>query len=145
MIAILLYGSESWCLTEVLFHRLRLFHNQCVRAMKRVNRTHSRQHRISDEDLRRQMGVRTIDEYITRRQLSWAGTVARMSFDRLPRKMLSSWVFTPRPPGAPQFTYARGLHKALAKAQIPRDSWHAQAQDRASWRLPIGQDSTPSV
>ena len=113
--------------------------------MKRVYRQHSRQHRISDENLRRQLGLRTIDEYITRRQLSWAGTVARMDFDRLHRKMLSSWVLTPRPPGAPQFTYARGLHKALAKAQIPQGSWHAQAQDRESWRLSIGQDSTPSV
>ena len=84
------------------------------------------------------MGLLTIDEYITRRQLSWAGTVARMEFSRLPRKMLSSWVYISRPLGAPQFTYARGLQKALAKAGIARDSWHALAQDRAGWRALIG-------
>merc|ERR1712185_582537 len=56
VIAILLYGSECWCLTEVLFDRLRTFHGRCVRSMKRVSRKHSRQHRISDENLRRQLG-----------------------------------------------------------------------------------------
>ena len=83
--------------------------------------------------------LESIDEYISRRQLSWAGTVARMPFDRLPRKMLSSWVRAPRPIGAPQFTYARGLHKALTKKEIGRDSWHQKAQDPASWRALIGQ------
>ena len=65
-----------------------------------------------------QMGVKTIDEYIKRRQLSWAGSVARMDYERLPRKLLSSWVYNPRPNGSPQFTYARGLHRALAQAHV---------------------------
>ena len=113
ILAILLYGCEAWCLTELIFNRLRNFHNQCVRRMHRMSRKHQWAHRISDESLRLKLGLESIDEYIGRRQLSWAGHVARMSFDRLPRKLLSSWVAAPRPPGAPQFTYARGLHKAL--------------------------------
>ena len=38
VLSILLYGSESWCLTEVLASRLRRFHNKCVRIMCRVTR-----------------------------------------------------------------------------------------------------------
>ena len=32
ILSILLYGSESWCITEKLFNMLRVFHNRCVRA-----------------------------------------------------------------------------------------------------------------
>ena len=33
ILAILLYGSESWCLTEKLYNKLWLFHARCARAM----------------------------------------------------------------------------------------------------------------
>ena len=108
-----------------------------------MSRKHQWAHRISDESLRLKLGLESIDEYIGRRQLSWAGHVARMSFDRLPRKLLSSWVAAPRPPGAPQFTYARGLHKALRKKSIDIATWHQLAQDQVGWRALIGQH-TPS-
>ena len=139
ILAILLYASESWCLTETLFARLRQFHATCVRRMCRVTRKHMWKHRISDISLQKRLEVKSIDEYIGRRQLSWAGAVSRMPFSRLPRRMLSSWVCAPRPLGAPQFTYARGLHKALAKKEIERSEWHKLAQDRSSWRTLIGQ------
>lgn len=139
ILAILLYSSECWCLTEVMFKRLRCFHAKCVRKMSRITRKHMWSHLVSDAELRLKLNLESIDEYISRRQLSWAGTVARMPFCRLPRKMLSSWVCAPRPIGAPQFTYARGLHKALAKKDIERASWHQKAQDPASWRALIGQ------
>ena len=139
ILAILLYGSECWCLTEVMFKRLREFHAKCVRGMSRITRKHMWKHRVTDAELRRKLNLESIDEYTSRRQLSWAGTVARMPFSRHPRKMLSSWVCAPRPIGAPQFTYARGLHKALAKKDIERASWHQKAQDHASWRALIGQ------
>ena len=42
-----------------------------------------------------------------------------------------------RPVGAPSFTYARGLHKALAKVGIDRAEWHEKAQDRESWYAAI--------
>ena len=38
------------------------------------------------------MGLESIETYVSRRQVRWLGHVARMSFDRMPRKMLSSWV-----------------------------------------------------
>ena len=46
ILSILLYGSETWCLTEKLFNKLRVFHTRCVRTMCRVTRLHTRLHRI---------------------------------------------------------------------------------------------------
>ena len=133
ILPILLYGSETWCLTEELFNRLRTFHARCIRTMCRVNRRHTWEHRISSEELRNRTGIKTIDVYITRRQLRWAGHVARMDSTRLPRKMMSSWVRHKRPSGCPRFTYGRGLNKALKKANLETSSWHELASDRARW------------
>lgn len=133
ILSILLYGAECWCLTEKLLHLLRLFHARCARAMCRVNRLHVRKHRISTSELLDRVGLLPMDVYATRRNLRWAGHVARMSFERLPRKMLSSWVNEKRPVGAPEFTYGRGLYKGLKKAQIDKNDWHILALDRDSW------------
>ena len=134
ILAILLYGSECWCLTEKLYHKLRLFHARCARSMCRVTRKHTWKHRISTDKLLARVGLRTIESYINRRQLQWAGHVLRMPFERLPRKMLTCWVASPRPRGCPQFTYGRGLYKALRRANIEKNSWTALAMDRDKWR-----------
>ena len=134
ILSILLYGSESWCVTEALFRQLRNFHARCVRAMCRVTRRHTRTHRISTVQLLARLGLPTIDSFITRRQLRWAGHVSRMDFRRLPRRMMSSWVRSKRPRGAPRFTYGRTLQKALKKARIDSVAWSALAEDRKTWR-----------
>ena len=134
ILSILLYGCESWCLTEALFHKLRLFHHQCVRAMCRVNRYHTCVHRIRTSELLARVELHSIDTYVTKRQLRWAGHIARMDFSRLPRKMLSAWVRNKRPRGCPQFTYGRGLRKSLQKAAIDTSHWFELCMDRVSWR-----------
>ena len=137
ILSILLYGSESWCLTENLFRQLRTFHRRCVRAMCRVTRKHTRAHHISTVELLCRTGLSSIDTYVTRRQLRWAGHVARMDFSRLPRKMISSWVHRKRPRGAPQYTYGHGLFKALKKASVDTDAWWMLASNRENWRMTI--------
>ena len=137
IISILLYGSESWSLTEKLLHKLRLFHHRCIRAMCRVTRRHTRQHHIRTAELLTRVGLASLDTYIARRQLRWAGHVARMSTARLPRKMLSSWVCQKRPQGCPQYTYGRSLVKVLRKVGVDTTIWPALAAYRASWRTMI--------
>ena len=39
-----------------------------------------------------------------------------------------------RPRGAPQFTYGRGIYKALRKLKIALDNWPMLAMDRVAWR-----------
>ena len=134
ILPILLYGSEVWCLTEERYNKLRLFHARCVRAMCRVNRAHTWKHHISSGDLIKRTGLRPIESYITQCQLRWAGHISRMSMERLPRKMISSWVRNKRPRGCPRFTYGRGLYKALKIAKIDKKNWHELASDRTLWR-----------
>ena len=60
-----------------------------------------------------------------------------MNFDRLPRKLLSSWVRCNCPRGTPEFTYGRGLKKALNKANILVNDWFNLAQDRNVWKTMV--------
>ena len=105
--------------------------------MCRVNRLLTITHRITTQSLLDRLKLSSIDDYITTRQLRWAGHVARMPFNRLPRKMLSCWVRHKRPKGAPRFTYGRSLKKALKKANIQLDNWQEAAANRAQWRKSI--------
>ena len=133
ILPILLYGAETWCLTESLFRQIRNFHHSCVRAMCRINRNHVFLYRISTKSLLEKLSLQPIEHYIFNRQLSWLGHSARMSFDRLPRKLLSSWVHHKRPIGSPEFTYGRGIKKALKWFEIDSD-WFNFVHDRNVWR-----------
>lgn len=143
VLRILLYGSESWCLTEMLASRLRRFHNKCVRIMCRVTRYQTWKHRIRTEVLLQCVGVRSIDYYLSARQLRWVGHVMRMDMSRLPRRFLTAWVQHPRPVGRPQLTFGQSLLKLLKKTGVTcgkngeLDTWGVLALDRASWRAMI--------
>ena len=133
ILPILLYGSECWSMTEGMLRKIRNFHHSCVRNMCRVNRKHTYLHRISTAELLDRLGIESIETYIYRQQLRWAGHVSRMNWNRLPRKMLSSWVVSKRPRGCPKMTYGRSLRKCLIKCGIGVDEWFILAENRLEW------------
>ena len=139
ILPIVLYGAETWCLTEGLFRQLRNFHHSCVRAMCRVNRNHVYTHRISTKVLLESLNLQPIEHYVFNRQLSWFGHTARMPFHRLPRKLLSCWVNHKRPRGSPEFTYGRGIKKALKCFDIGLE-WQDIIFERNEWRMLINND-----
>ena len=102
ILPVLLYGAECWSLTEHILRKLRNFHHRCLRIMCRVNRLHTREYRISNFDLMNRLSLKSIDTYICRQKLHWAGHVIRMPWIRLPRKFLSSWVRSKRSRRAPR-------------------------------------------
>ena len=145
ILSILLYGCECWALTERLLHRLRVFHAQCVRAMCRVTRKHVWEHHITTGELCARLGLDFIDYYIDRRRLGWLGHVSRMDFDRLPRRMLSSWVPHGRPIGCPNMTFGRSIRTALDKFHIDRSRWPELAADRSAWRQTLENRRPPDA
>jgi hypothetical protein len=151
VLSILLFGSESWVLTEKLLRLLRGFHASCLRAMCRVTMWHVRHQRISTADLEERLGVQPLDVYLFRRQLAWAGHVARMDWKvRMPRKLLSSWCKHDawgggrRPACGQMMSYWSTLKKALRRADVGVADWYELAQDRAKWRAMIGKSSDAS-
>ena len=137
ILSILLYGSEAWLITSRMLQRLRVFHASCLRVMHGVTRTDTWKQRISTRSLAQELQLDSMDNYVYRRQLRWVGHVRRMPFDRLPRRMLSSWVASKRQPSGQLMTYGRSVYKALDNFNIDHASWHTLAADRPTWRAAI--------
>ena len=107
------YGCESWCLKETLCNELRKFHARCVRTMNRTNLHHTWIHHISTKNLETELGLDPKNNYIARRQLRWLGHVSCMPFDRLPRRILSSWLPFSRCRDAAKMTDGRTIGAVL--------------------------------
>ena len=125
-----IYGCESWCLKETLCNELRKFHARCVRTMNRTNLHHTWIHHISTKNLEKEFGLDSMNNYVARRQLRWLGHVSRMPFDRLPRRMLFSWIPSLRCRGAAKMTYGRTMKKAMAIFDINPPNWYELAANR---------------
>ena len=109
VLSILLYGSECWCLTARLWQKLRTFHRSCTRAMCKINIWHTWKCRITAASVSQRLGLKSLETYVVKRQLQWAGHVARMEKHRLPRKLLTAWCHNARPSGRPECTCVEGL------------------------------------
>ena len=130
----LLYGSESWCLPEYLIARLHRFHMDQARFMCRKFLWHQQHQLLNNNDVLNRTHLKPLRSYLARRRLRWLGHVARMGQHRLPRQLLSSWVYNPRPRGAPLMTFGRSISKDLQEAGVEIDGWYEVAQNRALWR-----------
>ena len=139
ILSICLYGCESWCLTEKLYSKLRQFHARCVRTMSHITLAQSRMYQIPTREIETELGLDSMDKYIARRQLRWLGHVSRMPFDRLPRRLLSSWLPYKRPRGAPEMTFGKTMIKALKTFDIDPKHWPAMAANRNNWRHRINK------
>ena len=146
VLGILLYGCESWVLSQELRQKLDAFHNRCVRAMCNVTRYDSAE-RVGARlaKLYATLNLTCIDEHIKQRKLRWLGHVMRMDFKtRMPRMFMSSWVDAPRPKGRSCATLGHDYTRYLRQAgfNLDRDAiqlgvsedWIVAVKDRIGWR-----------
>jgi hypothetical protein len=99
VLSLLLYGCDNWVLTAQLCRLLNTFHNCCVRAMARPQRTSfssTNDHpapfvrRLALAPMYTGLCLTSLDQVISNRKLHWARHVRRMDWSRLPRKFLMS-------------------------------------------------------
>ena len=116
VVSILLFGSEAWTLRIDDLRRLATFHHAAVRRICGVTLWHRRR----TEDLLRSIGPRaaSIDHYLAARQLRWAGHVARMDSERLPRLVMFSWLPHARAQGGRYMTWGDRLLGNLNKFPV---------------------------
>jgi len=126
----LLYGSETWRLTENNKRRVEATEMDDLRRSSRI----SRKERIRNVTIRQQIGLEeTIIKEIEQNQLTWYGHVQRMAEGRLP-KIALKWM--------PKQKRARGRPKkkeGIRKAMNERNPIEGQWEDREQWSLGVGQ------
>ena len=78
------------------------------------------EYHITAQALEQRLGISSFETYLVRRRLRWLGHVRRMPWHRLPRKLLTSWVSSPRMACGQEMTYGRSVLEDLRLAEEAR-------------------------
>ena len=145
VLGVALWGAESWVLSGPVKAKLRCFHAQNARAMCGMSRRAQWTGHIRSARLCRKLSLRSIDIYVQRRQMHWLGKIMQMDDGRLPRLLLTSWVYAGRGhlygrvAGGQELTWSKGIERTLRRLDIARN-WGFLADDPARWRREVMVD-----
>jgi len=127
----LLYGSETWRLTENNKRRVEATEMDALRRSSRISRK-----RIRNVTIRQQIGLEeTIVKEIVQNQLTWYGHVQRMGEGRLPKVALKWMPKQKRARGRTKKNWMEGIRKAMNERNLNEGQW----EDRKQWSLGVGQ------
>ena len=129
---ILAYGHESWTLTSKTRSQIQAAEMKVLRLIKGVTRLD----KLRNENIRRELHVEDILEFVERGQLRWYGHVKRMDDSRYPRKYLEWKPDGRRPVGRPRKRWLENIDASLRKRgstllEIERERLF---DDRQRWR-----------
>jgi len=131
----LLYGSETWRLTESNKRRVEATE---MDALRRSSRT-SRKERIRNVTIRQQVGLEElIVKEIEQNQLTWYGHVQRIAEGISPKITLKWMPKQKRSRGRPKKNWMEGIRKAMNEINLDEGQW----EDRKQWSLGVGQSRT---
>lgn len=127
--SVLLYGSETWRVTDILSNKLRVFTNKCLRRICRIFYPDT----ISNARLHSLTGSEPVDIEIRRRKWRWIGhtlrkpdnDIAKMSFEWNPQGR--------RNVGRPVENWRRSVQREIVVGRSWREIKRL-AQDRRGWR-----------
>eukprot|EP00978_Attheya_sp_CCMP212_P012017 scaffold29800_cov23-Attheya_sp.AAC.1 len=142
-INLVLWGVESWALTERCYKKLQVFHTRSIRSILQINMTQVEEERITNHQILKRIDIPSMENIIAKRQLKWLGKIVRMEERRLPIKMLSFRLPTPRPAHKPHTTNRNSLVRSLQilDPNISKhgilDEWFPSAQNEEEWNQRI--------
>ena len=97
VLAVLLYGAETWTMKAVHTRHLNYFHNRCIRTILGVTRYQQWNERLTSQRLSQKFGMQHyISDIILEQHLRWLGHVGRMDEERLPNRLLFGELNMPR-------------------------------------------------
>ena len=129
---ILLYGSECWTLTEPMKSKVQAAEMKVLRLIKGVTLFDKQR----NEDIRRELGVKSVLDVIQQTQLRWYGHVMRMDNSRLPKKWLDWKPQSKRSVGRPRKRWMDNISEGIQArgttlAEVERNQLY---NDRERWR-----------
>ena len=128
------YGLETLALTKEQHKKLQVCENNWLRRLCGVKLVERR--RLSE--MRTEVGMRrTVTQKIVGKRLAWAGHVARMSGERLPRRVEQKEEGGTRGRGRPKIRWSDCVRSRRAEEGW-RD-WRSDAMDREQWRKTVNK------
>ena len=128
--SILLYGSESWKGLKEIEERVRIFESGCLRRIMNVRWYEH----VSENEIRRRSGQRSIIERIKENRWKWYGHVLRMPASRLPKQTTQWNPAGSRRRGRPKDTWRRTMQRELRMHNLREEDVPSLAGDRSAWR-----------
>ena len=127
----LLYSSETWTVYAKHVKQLERFHQNCIRRILCIKWTSF----TPDTDVLSKANIPSISALLLRSRLRWAGHLARLGDERLPKQMFYGELTEgKRARHKPKLRFKDCLKTSLKQANIGIDNWEDSAEDRASWR-----------
>ena len=133
---ILLYGCEVWGLTKTLEKKLEVFENKILRRITGpVYEPETQRWRMRHNwEIREKNNQPHIGQVIKARRIQWAGHVARMGDERMPKRVFVADMIGRRPMGRPRKDWNRCLREDLSDWGLEAEGWMELAQDRREWK-----------
>ena len=134
VLAILLYGCETWTIYSRHLKQLDKFYMSCLRQMQRIKW----QDRVTNNEVLSRCGALSLETVVATKTLRWAGHVTRMEETRLPKLVLySERSIGTRPVGRPKKRHKDHLKSVLKNCHIAPNQFETLAADRAKWRAVV--------
>lgn len=127
---VLTYGCETWTTTLREKSRLQAMEMKILRGIKGV----TRRDRWRNEEVRRQLRVESLNDYIGERQLGWWGHLQRMEINRQVRRIWEAKVETKPRRGRPHLTWMDSVKKEVNRRRKSVEEAKVLAMDRKHWK-----------
>jgi hypothetical protein len=137
ILAVVLYGCETWSLTLREEQRLRVFENRVLRIFgPKGDEVAGEGRQLHNEELNDLYSSPNIIRVIKSRRMRWAGHVARTGAKRGAYRILVGRHEGRRPLGRPRRRWEDNIKMDLQEVGWGMD-WIELAQDRDRWRAPV--------
>ena len=126
----ILYGAETWPVTQQEIRKLRTLHMRCLRDILEFTLWDRRR----NADILKETGELPIEEQLRKKRLQWFGRVRRMPKEHPQKQLLKCRPKGKRrPQGGAPLRWIDTVNKDLAKLT----NWQGVVKDRAAWRAVI--------
>ncbi|KAL6482647.1 hypothetical protein MHYP_G00075190 [Metynnis hypsauchen] len=128
--AVLLYGSETWRVTNTISNKLHIFINKCLRHILNIRWPE----KISNTELWTKTSQKPVSEDIKKRKWGWIGHTLRKPADNITRQALEWNPQGKRKVGRPKQTWRRSVESEAKSAGMTWTQLKKAAQNRVRWR-----------
>jgi len=143
LLNILLWGCESWALTEELRRKLEVCHHRFLRKMIGITIYDVKDNHISNEQVREELTCYKIHQSLELRRARWLEKLAHMNDKRGPKNALRSWIYNEsRKQGGQQQHIRTSLSITLTdslhfKESDKMNDWMLEAKEPKKWATRI--------
>ena len=129
-LSVLLYGCETWKVTNHILSKLQVFINKCLRRIHKIYWPKV----ISNSDLWKLAELEQVNTIVTRRKWKWIGHTLRRPDGDIARYSLDWNPQGSRRPGRPKTTWRRTVMKEVGTSGRCWKEVKVLARNRDAWR-----------